>query len=71
MAQEPISFISISQFCREMDISPSTYYRGVADGRFPAPVSVGPNSRRIIHHEAEAAKARVIAARDAGATKAA
>lgn len=28
------------------DISSATFYRGIASGRFPAPVKVGPNTSR-------------------------
>ena len=44
--------ITVRQACRivggeESSIHPATYYRGVAAGRFPAPVHVSPNVARV------------------------
>ena len=51
MANVP-EFISVDQACRiiggDKPIYPSTYYRGVRAGAFPAPVLLSPNIARIV-----------------------
>jgi predicted DNA-binding transcriptional regulator AlpA len=46
-------------------IDPATLYRGIASGKFPAPVKIGPGSSRWLRSECEAALKRLIAERDA------
>jgi predicted DNA-binding transcriptional regulator AlpA len=36
-------------------INPSTLYRGIRQGRYPAPIKVGPGSSRWLREECEAA----------------
>lgn len=43
--------------------SRSTFYEGVAAGRFPQPVKIGPHAVRWPKHELEAAVAAMMAAR--------
>jgi hypothetical protein len=42
----------------------STLYRGIAKGRYPRPVAVGPNTKRWRRSECVAALEALIAARD-------
>jgi predicted DNA-binding transcriptional regulator AlpA len=35
-------------------IDASTLYRGIREGRYPKPVSIGPNSRRWLRSECQA-----------------
>ena len=42
----------------------STLYRGIAAGRYPKPVSIGPNSRRWLRSECREARQKLIDARD-------
>ena len=44
----------------------STLYRGVAAGRYPKPVHVGPNTSRWVRSECEAARQKLIDGRDDG-----
>ena len=44
-------------------ITASTLYRGIAAGRYPKPVKVGPNSSRWLHRECEAALAVMVGGR--------
>ena len=46
-------------------IHASTLYRGIAAGRYPRPVHVGPNTSRWLRSECEAALAAMIEARRA------
>ena len=46
----------------------STLYRGIAAGRYPKPVRVGPNTSRWLRSECQSARDALIAARD-GATE--
>jgi predicted DNA-binding transcriptional regulator AlpA len=52
-------------------IDPATLYRGIASGKFPAPVKVGPGMSRWLRCECEAALKRLIADRDAAPLNAA
>jgi predicted DNA-binding transcriptional regulator AlpA len=36
-------------------LNPATLYRGIAAGRYPAPIKVGPGSSRWLRSECEAA----------------
>jgi predicted DNA-binding transcriptional regulator AlpA len=44
-------------------LNPSTLYRHVAKGRYPAPIKVGPNTSRWLRVEVEAALQAMIARR--------
>lgn len=46
-------------------IDPSTLYRGIKAGRYPAPIKVGPGSSRWLRAECEAALAAMVAGRAA------
>jgi predicted DNA-binding transcriptional regulator AlpA len=46
----------------------ATLYRGIAAGRYPKPVPVGPNTKRWLKSECEAALKALVAARDAGSS---
>src|SRR5262249_3039934 len=46
-------------------IDPATLYRGIASGKFPAPIKIGPGSSRWLRSECEAALKGIIAARAA------
>ena len=45
-------------------INPATLYRGMAAGRYPKPIKVGPGSSRWIKSECVDAMERIIALRD-------
>jgi predicted DNA-binding transcriptional regulator AlpA len=49
----------------------STLYRGIAAGRYPRPIAVGPNTKRWRRSECVAALEALIAARDANVDEAA
>jgi predicted DNA-binding transcriptional regulator AlpA len=60
---------TIEQVCdffggNDRPLNPSTIYRGIKDGRFPAPVKVGPQTSRWLSTECEAARARMMMTRD-------
>jgi hypothetical protein len=42
----------------------STLYRGIAEGRYPKPVRVSPNSSRCLRSECQAARDKLVAERD-------
>lgn len=44
-------------------INPSTLYRGIAQGRYPKPVHIGPGSSRWLRSECEAALQRMVEGR--------
>jgi predicted DNA-binding transcriptional regulator AlpA len=46
-------------------IHSATLYRGIAAGRYPAPIKIGPNTSRWLRSECEAALAAMIARRAA------
>jgi predicted DNA-binding transcriptional regulator AlpA len=46
-------------------IDPSTLYRGIRAGRYPAPIKVGPGSSRWLRAEVEGAIAAMVARRRA------
>ena len=48
-------------------IDPSTLYRGIKAGRYPAPVKIGPNISRWIRSRCVSARAALIAASDRAA----
>lgn len=47
----------------------STLYRGIAAGRYPRPVAVGPNTKRWRRSECEAALQALVAARDSAMSR--
>jgi predicted DNA-binding transcriptional regulator AlpA len=44
-------------------INAATLYRGIAAGRYPGPIKVGPGSSRWLRSECEVALARMVEAR--------
>jgi predicted DNA-binding transcriptional regulator AlpA len=44
-------------------IDASTLYRGIKAGRYPSPISVGPNSRRWLRSECEAVLSAMVEGR--------
>jgi hypothetical protein len=58
-------FVSIEEACRiiggnESPVHPSTFYRGVRNGIYPAPVHPSPNVSRVVVSELAAAiRARI------------
>jgi len=42
----------------------STLYRGIANGRYPKPIPIGPNTKRWLRSECREARQRMIDARD-------
>lgn len=61
---ESIDLIDRAETCRELGgISSATLYRGVAAGRYPKPISVGPNTVRWVKPEIRACKRAMMAAR--------
>jgi predicted DNA-binding transcriptional regulator AlpA len=44
-------------------INPATLYRGIRQGRFPAPVKVGPGTSRWLKAECEAVLSQMISGR--------
>ena len=51
-------------FGGDKPIHPSTLYRGITAGRYPAPIKPSPNVARWLRPECEAAKRRIIEERD-------
>ena len=66
--QAEIELIDADDTCRffggTKSINPATLYRGIAKGRYPKPIKVGPGSSRWIKSECVAALERIIALRD-------
>lgn len=67
--------MSLAETCRffgglDRPIHYSTLYRGIAAGRYPPPVRVGPNSVRWLLSECRAVRQAMIAARNAEPTAA-
>jgi predicted DNA-binding transcriptional regulator AlpA len=57
----PSALLTIREVCAFFGgLNPSTIYRGIAAGRYPAPVRVGLNTSRWLRHECEAALANMI-----------
>jgi predicted DNA-binding transcriptional regulator AlpA len=50
---------------KDKPLNPSTIYRGIKEGRYPAPVKVGPQISRWLSTECEEARARMMAERRA------
>lgn len=62
-----MELITVSEACRiiggaEKPINHATYYRGVAAGRYPAPVRVSPNVARVLKQKLIAALERLMGA---------
>jgi predicted DNA-binding transcriptional regulator AlpA len=53
-------------FGGDKPIHPSTLYRGIAAGRYPAAIKIGPNIARWRRSECEAALEQLAGARDNG-----
>jgi predicted DNA-binding transcriptional regulator AlpA len=51
-------------FGGDKPIHPATLYRGIAAGRYPKPVRIGPNTARWLSSECHFARQALIAARD-------
>jgi predicted DNA-binding transcriptional regulator AlpA len=67
--QLPLDFITIKESCAliggdKNPVHPSTYYRGVAAGIYPAPVHVAPGLSRVVRAELIAALRKRVAERD-------
>ena len=61
--------MSLAETCRfyggpDRPIHYSTLYRGIAAGRYPRPVRVGPNSVRWLRSECRAVRQALVDARD-------
>ena len=56
-------------FGGDRPIHPSTLYRGIAAGRFPEQVHIGPNTSRWLRSENEEARKRLIAQRGNGRSR--
>jgi predicted DNA-binding transcriptional regulator AlpA len=69
MSNDDLDLLDRPSVCRlfggTRPIDPATLYRGIAAGRFPAPVKIGPGSSRWLRSECEAALKRIITARHA------
>jgi predicted DNA-binding transcriptional regulator AlpA len=70
MHTEP-DLLTMRETCRKIGgtarpIDPSTLYRGIKAGRYPAPIKVGPGSSRWLRSEVDAALAAMVAGRAAG-----
>jgi Prophage CP4-57 regulatory protein (AlpA) len=66
----PDDLVCIDDACRELGgagkpINRATLYRGMKDGRYPKPIKVEAQAVRWLMPELRAARARMIAARDA------
>jgi predicted DNA-binding transcriptional regulator AlpA len=72
-APQPIELCDLAESCaivggKNKPISRSTFYEGVADGRYPKPVRVGPHTVRWPKHELDACVRAMIEARDRAPT---
>ena len=64
MATAVSALLTIKDVCTFFGgLNASTIYRGIAAGRYPAPVRVGLNTSRWLRHECEAALAKMIEGR--------
>jgi predicted DNA-binding transcriptional regulator AlpA len=64
MATAVSALLTIKDVCAFFGgLNPSTIYRGIAAGRYPAPIRVGLNTSRWLRHECEACLARMTEAR--------
>jgi predicted DNA-binding transcriptional regulator AlpA len=60
----PSALLTIKDVCHFFGgLNPSTIYRGIRCGRYPAPIRVGLNTSRWLRHECEAALAAMVEAR--------
>ena len=53
-------------FGGDRPINPATLYRGIADGRYPKPIHIGPNTSRWSRSECRAARLRLMSDRELG-----
>ena len=64
----PIELLDVRQACvffgGTRPINPATLYRGIAKGRFPQPVKIGPGISRWLRSECETALRTMIAERE-------
>jgi predicted DNA-binding transcriptional regulator AlpA len=62
--------MTLAETCKffggDRPIHPSTLYRGIAAGRYPEQVHIGPNTSRWLRSENEEARKRLIAQRGNG-----
>lgn len=64
LVDDPLRLIDRAETCREFgNISPATLYRGVATGRYPSPIKVGPNAVRWVLAEIRDCKLEMMNAR--------
>jgi predicted DNA-binding transcriptional regulator AlpA len=64
----PTALLTMREVCalfggHSRPIDPSTLYRGIRAGRYPAPIKVGPGSSRWLLAECEAALAAMVTGR--------
>jgi predicted DNA-binding transcriptional regulator AlpA len=56
MSTEQVQLLNREETCRYFgNIHPSTLWRGIRQGRFPAPIHIGPQLRRWSRVDCEAA----------------
>jgi predicted DNA-binding transcriptional regulator AlpA len=64
--QPPVDLLCIDALCRLIGgtrpVHRSSIYRAIAAGRIPKPIAVGPNSRRWVKSEVDAALQRMVGA---------
>jgi predicted DNA-binding transcriptional regulator AlpA len=66
MATAVSALLTIKEVCALLGgINPSTLYRGITAGRYPAPIHIGPNTSRWLRDEVNAKLAQLKAARAA------
>jgi predicted DNA-binding transcriptional regulator AlpA len=53
----------LQMFGGSKPINSATLYRGIAQGRFPAPIKIGPKTSRWLRSECEAKLREIIASR--------
>jgi predicted DNA-binding transcriptional regulator AlpA len=62
-APRAIDLVTRTETCHVLgDISPATLYRGIASGRYPAPLKIGPNTARWNRAKLEACVQQIEAA---------
>ena len=58
------TLLDVEATCRFFTIHESTLYRGIAMGRYPRPIKLGPKSNRWLLNECKGALDRLIAERN-------
>jgi prophage regulatory protein len=53
-ARAGVRTLRLKQVCARFDVSPSTIWAWVQQGRFPRPVAIGPNTRAWLEDELDA-----------------